>query len=173
MRTNLRHLSLGLISLMLAFSVACSKKVKEDKDAKGEGAGEEKAAISQESLSFNPSGSDSGTIEGLSTVHFKLDSSVIDTDARKTLTTNAAWAKAHKTLTIQIEGHCDNRGSVEYNLALGERRAKAVRDYLVSLGVDAKHLTIISYGKEKPIEAGDTEAAYAKNRRANFVPLAN
>lgn len=175
MRTGLRFLSLGVIGFALVFSVACSKKTKDDKDAKGDAAaaGEEKAAISQEQMNFSPTGSDSGSIAGLSTVHFKLDSSVIDGDARKTLTDNAGWVKSHSSLTIQIEGHCDSRGSVEYNLALGERRAKAVKDYLVSLGVDSKHLTIISYGKEKPIEAGESEEAWSKNRRANFVPLSN
>ncbi len=173
MRTTLRLLSLGFIGLAIALSVACSKKVKEDKNAKDGAGGEEKAAISQEAMTFSPTGSDSGSIEGLSTVHFKLDSSLIDADARKTLTDNAGWIKGHQALTIQIEGHCDARGSVEYNLALGERRAKAVKEYLVSLGVDSKHLTIISYGKEKPIVAGESEDAWSKNRRANFVPLSN
>ncbi len=175
MRTSLRHLSLGLLSLVVAFSVACSKKVKEDKDAKADAAAtaDDKASISKENMSFSPTGSDSGSIEGLNTVHFKLDSSVIDNAAQKVLSENAGWMKTHKALTIQVEGHCDSRGSVEYNLALGERRAKAVKDYLVGLGVDSKHLTIISYGKEKPIEAGDSESAWSKNRRANFVPLSN
>jgi peptidoglycan-associated lipoprotein len=72
---------------------------------------------------------------------------------------------------LQIEGHCDSRGSIEYNLALGERRAKSVRAYLVNLGVSAKRLSVISYGKEKPIVQGDSEEAMAKNRRANFLPL--
>lgn len=176
MPASLRHIALGLISLTLAFTVACSsKKAKEDKDAKADAAAtaDDKAAISKENMSFSPSGSDSGSIEGLNTVHFKLDSSSIDAENRKVLSDNASWMKGHKAVTIQVEGHCDSRGSVEYNLALGERRAKAVKDYLVSLGVDSKHLTIISYGKEKPLVAGDSEDAWTKNRRANFVPLSN
>ena len=91
--------------------------------------------------------------------------------ARSLAAKNAAWMKANPDVTVQIEGHCDARGSTEYNLALGERRARAVKAYLVSIGVIASHLTIISYGKEKPLVAGTTEAAYAANRRANFVPL--
>ena len=81
-------------------------------------------------------------------------------------------SRNNRYATIQIEGHCDSRGSVEYNLALGERRAKAVKAYMGSLGIDSKRMTIISYGEEKPIATGDSEDAYAKNRRANFVPLA-
>jgi peptidoglycan-associated lipoprotein len=174
MRATGRHLILGLFGVALAFTVSCSSnKAKDDKDKAAAGAGEEKASISSEAMSFNPAGSDSGTVEGLSTIHFKLDSSTLDESNRKTLSDNAGWMKAHKNLTVQIEGHCDARGSVEYNLALGERRAKAVKEYLVNLGVDTKHLTIISYGKEKPIATGDNEDAYEKNRRANFVPLQN
>ncbi len=175
MRASTRHLILGTLGVALAFSVACSgKKTKDDKDPKdAAAAGEEKASISSEAMNFNPAGSDSGTVEGLNTIHFKLDSSTLDDENRKILADNAGWMKAHKTLTIQIEGHCDARGSVEYNLALGERRAKAVKEYLVNLGVDTKHLTIISYGKEKPIATGDNDEAWSKNRRANFVPLNN
>jgi len=76
-------------------------------------------------------------------------------------------------MNIQIEGHCDSRGSIEYNLALGERRAKSVKAYLVSLGIEANRLNIISFGEEKPLADGDTESAHAQNRRANFVPIPN
>jgi len=173
MRARPHHLYLTLLGILVAFTVSCSTTKPKEDAAKAGGPGEEKASISQEAMSFNPSGSDSGTIDGLQTVHFKLDSSSLDEETRKLLSDDASWMKAHKALTVQIEGHCDNRGSVEYNLALGERRAKAVKEYLVSLGIDTKHLTIISYGKEKPIATGDNEEAYAKNRRANFVPLNN
>lgn len=158
-----------LLGLSLAFSVSCSKKVKEDQAGASEGS----AAISQESMNFNAAGSDSGTLAGLNTVNFAYDSAVLDSEARQKLKTNAEWINTNSKLTIQVEGHCDSRGSVEYNLALGERRAKSVKDYLVSLGVSAKRMTIISYGKEKPLEIGDTEAVFARNRRANFVPLNN
>jgi peptidoglycan-associated lipoprotein len=121
---------------------------------------------------FDKAGSDSGSIKGLSSVHFDYDSSTLSSDARRALAENAEWIKGHNNATIQIEGHCDSRGSVEYNLALGERRAKAVKAYMGSLGIDSKRMTIISYGEEKPIATGDSEDAYAKNRRANFVPLA-
>jgi peptidoglycan-associated lipoprotein len=116
-------------------------------------------------------GSDSGQINGLSTVNFDYDQASLTTSARRLLADNAEWMRKNSDVTVQVEGHCDERGSVEYNLALGERRAKSVKNYLVSLGLDPKRLTVISYGKEKPLVSGDTEEDYAKNRRANFVPL--
>ena len=122
-------------------------------------------------IEFDPKGSDGGKISGLSTVYFDYDKAALSGDARKKLAQNAEWIKNNPTASLQIEGHTDERGSVEYNLSLGERRAKSVRDYLTSLGVDAKRLTIISYGEEKPIATGDSESAWGKNRRANFVPL--
>lgn len=171
----LSHITKFALLLVLALPLACSKKAKPDAEGGAAGAGGENTpgAIVQEALSFPAAGSDTGEIKGLSTVNFGLDSSVIDQKARDLLKGNAAWINSNSRVSVQIEGHCDNRGSVEYNLALGERRAKAVKDYLTSLGVDGKRLTIISYGKEKPLEVGDSEAAYAKNRRANFVPLTN
>jgi peptidoglycan-associated lipoprotein len=163
----------GLLGLALVATVACSKKVKEDASATDAAAGEVSAGISQEAMSFNAAGSDSGSIAGLNTIYFEYDSAALDTKARETLKSNADWLKKNSKVTLQIEGHCDSRGSVEYNLALGERRAKAVKDYLVSLGANSRSLTLISYGKEKPLELGDSEAVHARNRRANFVPMAN
>lgn len=169
MLKQLLRLSLGLV---LVTTVACSKKVKED-DAAGAGAAGDGAAISSEAMNFNAAGSDSGTIAGLRTVNFAYDSAVLDATARDVLKDNSDWMKTNTKTSIQIEGHCDSRGSVEYNLALGERRAKSVKSYLVGLGVDSKRLSVISYGKEKLLEIGDTEAVHARNRRANFVPQAN
>lgn len=154
--------------LLATAMVSCASKKKS-----GEEGSAESADISQESMNFNPQGSDSGEIEGLSTIFFAYDSSSLTQAARTDLATNAAWMKARPDLTIQIEGHTDTRGSVEYNLALGERRAQAVKSYLSNLGVNGQNLTIISYGKEKLLELGDSESAHARNRRANFVPLAN
>lgn len=170
----LKKLSCSLLIVALAFATACTSKKKAD-DAAGMGAGEgaDSAQISSTPETFNPAGSDSGQIAGLRTVNFAYDSSTIDATAREILAENAKWMKENKNVTVQVEGHCDSRGSNEYNLALGERRAKAVKNYLVSMGVEAKRLTVISFGKEKPLEIGDTEAAHSRNRRANFVPLHN
>ncbi len=116
--------------------------------------------------------SDSGTAGGLATVYFGFDSSNLGNDAKATLKANAEFLKANASVDIQVEGHCDERGGIQYNLALGERRAKAVRDYLVALGVAKKRVSVISYGKEKPVAFGHDEGAWNKNRRANFVVTA-
>jgi peptidoglycan-associated lipoprotein len=100
---------------------------------------------------------------------FKLDSSELDSEAQAVLQQNAEVLKKYAAWQITIEGHADERGSAEYNLALGERRALAARDYLVSLGIPATRVRTVSYGKEFPFDPARTEEAYAKNRRAHFV----
>ena len=104
-----------------------------------------------------------------SDIHFDYNSSVIRNDARSTLEKIAQWIKGRRKGALMVEGHCDERGSKEYNLALGEQRALAVRKYLVGLGVDAERVYTVSYGEEKPIESGRAEEAWAKNRRAHFL----
>ena len=102
-------------------------------------------------------------------VFFLYDSSDITTEARETLDANAAALKKYSSWTITIEGHSDERGTAEYNLALGERRAVAARAYLVSLGIPGDRLRTVSYGKEFPFDPGHDDAAWSKNRRAHFV----
>lgn len=107
---------------------------------------------------------------GFEAVYFDFDKSDLRQDARDVLSKNAALIlKSLADAKIKIEGHCDERGSAEYNLALGERRAMSSLKYLTTLGVKAENLSIISYGKEKPAVNGSDEAAWAKNRRAEFV----
>jgi len=105
----------------------------------------------------------------LKPVYFELDSSDLSAANQKTLDEDAALIKRYSSWTVTIEGHCDERGSAEYNLALGERRAMAARTYLISLGIAATRLRTVSYGKEFPFDPGHDEAAFAKNRRAHFV----
>jgi len=105
----------------------------------------------------------------LKPVFFEYDSAELAPVAQAVLTENAAVLKRYPTWTVTIEGHCDERGTAEYNLALGERRAVAARAYLASLGIPADRLRTVSYGKEFPFDAGHDDAAYAKNRRAHFV----
>jgi len=100
---------------------------------------------------------------------FEYDSSELTADAQRALNDNAGLLKQYPAWTVTIEGHCDERGTAEYNLALGERRAVAARAYLVSLGISADRLRTVSYGKEFPFDPGHDEPAYAKNRRAHFV----
>ncbi|HAG92195.1 MAG TPA: peptidoglycan-associated lipoprotein Pal [Bdellovibrionales bacterium] len=162
--------SLLVIATLSVFAVSCASKKKSEDVGGAEGQALD-SSISSQGIAYDQMGSDSGNISGLNSVNFDYDSATLSTEARKTLADNAEWIRSHGDVTIQIEGHCDSRGSVEYNLALGERRAKAVKSYLASLGIDSKRMTIISYGEEKPIALGDSESDYAKNRRANFVPL--
>jgi len=104
----------------------------------------------------------------LQTVYFDFDKYNLRPDAKASLDANAALLKEFPDAIVKVEGHCDERGTVEYNLSLGEKRAKAVQDYLAGLGIAGNRLSIISYGKEKPVDMGHTEAAWAKNRRAEF-----
>jgi peptidoglycan-associated lipoprotein len=108
-------------------------------------------------------------VEPFETIYFDLDSYVLRQDARDALTKNSQWMLKTASSKVRLEGNCDERGSDEYNLALGEKRAKAAKSYLVALGVPAERLDTISYGKEKPVDSGHNEAAWAKNRRVDFV----
>ena len=104
----------------------------------------------------------------LADVRFDFDSAALSAEARATLDEHANALKTYTTMTVLIEGHCDERGTVEYNLALGERRANAIFNYLVSLGIDAGRMKTISYGKEFPADPGHNEAAWSQNRRGHF-----
>jgi len=105
----------------------------------------------------------------LKKVGFDFDSDYLGKEARATLAGNADWLKAHSALKVQVAGHCDERGTIAYNLALGQRRAEAVRDYYVMLGVSGDRVATISYGKEKPECAKHNEACWQRNRRAETL----
>ncbi len=105
----------------------------------------------------------------LADIHFEFDRYDIRPEAARILDANAAWLKSNPRQLVLIEGHCDERGTVEYNLALGERRAKAAQNYLAAHGVAAARVTIVSYGKERPQCGDKTEACWTKNRRARFL----
>ncbi len=100
---------------------------------------------------------------------FDYDKADIRGDSRDVLATNATWLKKYPSVQFTIEGHTDDRGTAQYNLALGDRRANAAKDYLVSLGVDASRVKTVSYGKERPFATGHDEDSWQKNRRAHFV----
>ena len=105
----------------------------------------------------------------LADIHFDYDSADLREADRQVLTQNADFLKAHDYIKVTVEGHCDERGTVEYNLALGERRARNAYDYLVSLGVPADRLKTVSYGKEIPLCQESSESCWARNRRAHFA----
>ena len=104
----------------------------------------------------------------LESIYFDFDKSNLKSDATASLHRNAEWISKNPTAKIRIEGNCDERGTTEYNVALGERRANSAKQYLLKLGVSADRLTTVSYGKEKPLDLGHDEAAWAKNRRDDF-----
>jgi peptidoglycan-associated lipoprotein len=111
---------------------------------------------------------DSGEGGPLSDVRFELDSAALNATAQQLLSAHARWLKDTRRPAV-LEGHCDERGTVEYNLALGEQRARAVYDYLINLGVPASQLKTVSLGKERPFDPGHSEDAWAKNRRVHFA----
>jgi len=142
--------------------------------AKGSGAGTQREAATQVSTSSLDSlqmGESTATPDSspLKDVHFDFDSHDLTEQARAILKNNAEWLKANPSVRVQIEGHCDERGTVEYNLALGARRAKNAKDYLATLGIAVERLSDISYGEEIPVCRERTEACWEKNRRARFV----
>lgn len=160
MNRVVRHLAI-LVSLIVALAfTACSKKQKAD----------ELTTPTAPSIEENILGdSDSGKALGLTTINFPYDAFTLTSDAKNMLKAGALILKDKASVKIQVEGHCDQRGGIQYNIALGEKRAQAVKKYLEDQGVSGDRISTISYGKERPIDPGTTEEAYAKNRRANFV----
>lgn len=159
-----RALSTSLVALALV--VGCSSKPKNAQDdGAAVGSDGSNAGLS---LELNGS-SDTGNAGGLKTVYFAYDSSAIEGSTKDTIQNNADFLKSMPSVDVQVEGHADERGGRQYNLALGERRAKAVRDTLVAMGIPAKRISVISYGSERPASDGSDESSWSKNRRANFV----
>jgi len=107
----------------------------------------------------------------LQDIHFAYDSFELSSEARDILRANATWLQKNAQAKVEVEGHCDERGTVEYNLALGAKRARAARDYLVSLGVAPERLSTISYGEELPLCKESNESCWQQNRRAHFLVL--
>lgn len=119
----------------------------------------------QETKSIVPGSQEDLVVSVGDRVLFEFNMYSLKRDARKTLERQAAWLKANPSVTFAIEGHADERGTREYNLALGERRANSVKDYLASLGINPARMKTISYGKERPVAIGSTQAAWGQNRR--------
>lgn len=152
------------------FSFGCAKKTKVADTAPAP------AAVVQEAPQADTSDqqADAGSLSvgnqdmGMKTIYFAFDSYVLSDESKATLQANADWLKTHPSTNLVIEGHCDERGSDVYNMALGENRARAASNYLVSLGVPAESVRIISYGEERPAVQGHDESAWSMNRRAEF-----
>lgn len=141
----------------------------------GDGTDTAVGGVDQEGLdSEQRRGPEAGTQEHLDVevgdrVFFEFDSSSLTSDAQQTVEALAAWMRAHPRVALTIEGHADERGTREYNIALGARRANSVRDFLITLGIDSNRVETVSYGEERPAVLGSNEDAWAQNRRAVFV----
>ena len=157
----------AIATAALLVTVSCANKPKEE--AK-EAVASVNSAVENKGPVLELNGdSDSGKAGALQTVYFEFNSAQLTEQTKNTLKDNAEFLKKSETIEVQVEGHADERGSVQYNLALGEKRAKTVKSYLMGLGVKVKRMTTISYGKERPLTFGHDESSWSKNRRANFV----
>lgn len=160
----MKKIGLATWVLMTGLAVgACSKKqVKEEGDA------------GDVAMAGNSGAYAAGAkIPELGPIYFEFDSFALTFEARSILNQHAAWLQANPSVMVQVEGHTDERGTTEYNLALGERRSASVRDYLVSKGIPATQLSSISYGEERAAAQGSSESAWAQNRRTEFVAAGN
>jgi peptidoglycan-associated lipoprotein len=131
---------------------------------------ERRRRIAESQLAPRPTTVASGT-QVMDTVYFEFDQATLSELAKETLVRNAEWLRSNPNARIQVEGNADERGTPEYNLALGDRRATAVKSYLSSLGIDGGRLMTISYGEERPADAGHGEEAWEKNRRVDFKAM--
>jgi len=158
---------------IILFVAACATTPKDSADSSGSGSSSTGSDVSSEGTITETSGSGivSGSQEDLivnvgDRVFFGYDSSDLDSDALELLQDQVAWLKQNSNVSVTIEGHCDERGTREYNLALGEKRAQAVKNYLIGLGINPDRVSTISYGKERPAVVGSNDGAWAQNRRS-------
>ena len=173
--------SLVVLVLVTFLAAGCAAKKPTGAGALDGGAGSTSALSESELAGSLPAGSSlaqfrSGTLGDeesgpLDDIFFGYDAYDLSPEARERLASNAEWLQANPSSRVEIEGHCDSRGTIEYNLALGARRATSVRDYLVSLGISPSRITTISYGKELPACHAETASCWQKNRRTHFVLL--
>lgn len=167
-----------ILVLLMSLGYGCSKKV-----VKGEAAApkaeepkvvapepKQEIPVQQETPKAEAPKAAPAVIAVLKDIGFDFDKYNIRPGDAETLKQNLDWFNANQGKNVKVEGHCDERGSVEYNLVLGQKRADSTKNYLINLGVDGKFLATVSYGKEKPVDPGHNEEAWAKNRRAHFLP---
>lgn len=160
----MKHTLPGIIGAAMIVLAGCSSK-------------SSIAPVDQSGTSGSGLGSGAGTGAGTGSVagpvmgdiFYEFDSSALNTEAQEQLRQNAVWMRNNTSRPVTIEGHCDERGTDEYNIALGERRANSAKEYLTTLGIGSSRLSTVSYGEERPFDPGHNEEAWAKNRRAHFV----
>ena len=160
-------------ALLVFFLAACSTTPKDTADSSGSGSTSTSSDVSSsaetettESASIEPGSQEDLIVNVGDRVFFNYDSAELDTDAQELLQDQVAWLKQYSDVSVIIEGHCDERGTREYNLALGEKRAQSVKNYIISLGISADRVSTISYGKERRAVVGSNDGAWAQNRRS-------
>jgi len=169
----MKKILLSLVVVSVLSGCASSRKDSATEEAAGGVTTETTGSGTTEKVSpvdFSTAGSDSGAIEGLQSIRFDYDTAALTDTEKNKLAGNAEWLNKNSSMKLLIEGHCDQRGSTEYNLSLGERRANTVKSMLVKMGIKADRLSTASFGEEKLLTNGDSESELAQNRRANFVP---
>ena len=157
-----------LLSIFLTiFITACTTTPKDSADSSGDGSSTSSTSStsSVDNVSIEPGSQEDLIVNVGDRVFFDYNSSDLDSDAQELLQDQVAWIKQYN-VSVTIEGHCDERGTREYNLALGEKRAQAVKNYLISMGIQASRVTTISYGKERPAVVGSNDGAWSQNRRS-------
>jgi peptidoglycan-associated lipoprotein len=174
--------SLTLVTTLVLLAGGCAQKTTPASTAQMSASGpsaeeirareeeERRRRIAESQLASRPTTPPSGTLV-MDTIYFEFDQATLTDLAKDTLVRNAEWLRSNADARVQVEGNADERGTNEYNLSLGERRAAAVKSYLASLGVDGSRLVVISYGEERPAEAGHGEDAWTKNRRVDFKTM--
>ena len=158
-------------AFLVIFVAACATKPKDAADSSGSGSSSSDSSVEGTISETAGSGIVKGSQEDLivnvgDRVFFGYDSSDLDSDALELLQDQVAWLKQNSNVSVTIEGHCDERGTREYNLALGEKRAQAVKNYLIGLGISPDRVSTVSYGKERPAVVGSNDGAWAQNRRS-------
>lgn len=180
---KIHYLAVLLLAALFSLS-GCPKKTEVTSTPEAQPAAEQKETVTQPATPSPETGQQApGTAgaemkegaataaEALKPIYFDFDKAFIRDDARDVMKANAAWLKAHPKVKIRIEGNCDEKGTSEYNQALGQRRAASAKKYLTDLGVSAGRVSLISYGKEKPVCTESAENCWQKNRRDDFVPV--
>ena len=164
-------------ALLVFFLAACSTTPKDTADSSGSGSSSTSSDVSSseegtitesspDSASIIPGSQEDLIVNVGDRVFFNYDSSELDSDAQELLQDQVAWLKQYSDVSVIVEGHCDERGTREYNLALGEKRAQSVKNYLINLGISSDRVSTISYGKERPAVVGSNDGAWAQNRRS-------
>ncbi len=174
MLSNGLGIRIFIVPVLAAFLAACSTTPPPETTPDVDETAGPPAAPTEDVGPATPIGPDAGSQEDLDAtagdrVFFEYDSAELTATARRTLQAQADWLRANSGVSVTLEGHADERGTREYNLALGERRATAAKNYLVALGISGSRVGTISYGKERPADPGSNEAAWAKNRRGRMA----